>query len=67
MYYNVSDMTLYSIRSGILSKWSVLRTGVMFWGFSNSTGESILNSLDAVYLAVYYSYCEWRYTNNHIA
>ena len=23
---------------------------VMFWGFSNSTGESILNSLEAVYL-----------------
>ena len=46
----VSDMTLYSIRSGILSKWSVLRTGVMFWGFSNSTGESILNSFEAVWV-----------------
>ena len=23
---------------------------VVFWGFSNSTGESILNSLEAVYL-----------------
>ena len=25
----VSDKTLYSIRSGILSQWSFLRTGVM--------------------------------------
>ena len=49
----VSDMTLYSIRSGILSQLKLLRTGVMWWcfgGFSNSTGESILNSLEAVYL-----------------
>ena len=50
----VSAIILYSIRSGILSQWSVLRTGVVFWGFSNSTGESILNSilnsLEAVYL-----------------
>ena len=57
----VSDMTLYSIRSGILSQWSFLRTGVMwwtlvvFWGFSNSTGESILNSLEAVYLGDVYA------------
>jgi len=29
----VSDMTLYSIRSGILSQWSFLRTGVMWWCF----------------------------------
>jgi len=29
----VSDMTLYSICSGILSQWSVLRTGVMWWCF----------------------------------
>ena len=28
-YIVVSDMRLYSIRSGILSQWSVLRTGVM--------------------------------------
>ena len=27
---------------------------VMFWGFSNSTGESILNSLEAVYLGDVY-------------
>ena len=27
---------------------------VMFWGFSNSTGESILNSLEAVYLGKVY-------------
>ena len=27
---------------------------VMFWGFSNSTGESILNSLEAVYLGGVY-------------
>ena len=26
----------------------------MFWGFSNSTGESILNSLEAVYLGDVY-------------
>ena len=26
----------------------------MFWGFSNSTGESILNSLEAVYLGEVY-------------
>jgi len=26
----VSDITLYSIPSGILSQWSVLRTGVMW-------------------------------------
>jgi len=29
----VSDMTLYSIRSGILSQWSFLRTGVMWLCF----------------------------------
>ena len=29
----VSDTTLYSIRSAILSQWSVLRTGVMWWCF----------------------------------
>jgi len=27
---------------------------VVFWGFSNSTGESILNSLKAVYLGDVY-------------
>jgi len=27
---------------------------VVFWSFSNSTGESILNSLEAVYLSVVY-------------
>ena len=32
MFY-VSDMTLYSIRSGIFSQWSFLRTGVMWWCF----------------------------------
>jgi len=26
----VSDMTLYSIRSSILSQWSFFRTGVMY-------------------------------------
>jgi len=30
---HVSDMTLYSIRSDILSQWSFLRTGVMWWCF----------------------------------
>jgi len=46
----VSDITLYSIRSGILSQWSVLITRVMWWrlgSFSNSTVESILNNLEA--------------------
>jgi len=38
----LSDMTLYSSDM------------VMFWGFSNSTGESILNSLEAVYLGDVY-------------
>ena len=27
---------------------------VVFWGFSNNTGESILNSLEAVYLGDVY-------------
>ena len=27
---------------------------VVFWGFSNSTGESILDSLEAVYLREIY-------------
>jgi len=27
---------------------------VVFWGFSDSTGESILNSLEAVYLSDIY-------------
>ena len=27
---------------------------VVFWGFSNSTGESILNSMEAVYLGDVY-------------
>ena len=30
------------------------RSGVVFWGFSNSTGESIPNSLEAVYLSDVY-------------
>ena len=47
----VSDMTLYSIRSGILSQWSDV---VVFWGFSDSTGETILNSLEAAYLSDVY-------------
>jgi len=50
----VNDIALYSIRSGILSQWSILRTRsevAVFWGFSDSTGESILNSLEAVYLS----------------
>ena len=51
----VSDMTLYSIRSGILSHWSFFQNrSDMFWGFSNSTPESILNSLEAVYLGDVY-------------
>ena len=50
----VSDMTLYSIRSGILSQLIFLRTGVMWWCFSNSTGKSILISLEAVYLGDVY-------------
>ena len=36
---------MYSIRSGIVSQWSFL-----MWGFSDSTGESILNSLEAAYI-----------------
>ena len=54
----VSDSTLYSFRSGILSQWNVLRTGRMWQClgfFSNSTGESVLNSLDAVYLGDVYA------------
>ena len=39
-------VVLYSIRSGILSQWSDV---VVFWGFSSSTDESILNHLEAVY------------------
>ena len=27
---------------------------MLFWGFSDSTGESILSSLEAVYLSVVY-------------
>jgi len=27
----VSDIALYSIRSGILSQWSDMRTGMMWW------------------------------------
>ena len=53
----VSDITLYSIRAGVLSQCSVLRTGVMWWCFgvfSNSIGNSILNSLEAVYLGDVY-------------
>jgi len=29
----VSDVALYSIRSGILSQWSFLRIGFMWWCF----------------------------------
>jgi len=29
----VSDIALHSIRSGILSQWSFLRIGVMWWWF----------------------------------
>src|SRR6218665_241207 len=51
-------MTVYSIRSGILSQCMEFLEHrsdvVMFWGFSNSTGESILNSLEAVYLGEVY-------------
>jgi len=55
----VSDIALYWIRSGILSQWSFLRTEVMtgevvFWSFSDSTGESILNSLEAIYFSGVY-------------
>ena len=53
----VSGMTLYSIRSGILSQWCFLRTevmGGMFWSFSNIMGESILNSLEVVHLSEVY-------------
>ena len=49
----MSDIALYSIRSGILSQWifSENRSDVVvFWGFSNLTDESIRNSLEAVYL-----------------
>ena len=27
---------------------------MMFWGFSNSTGESMLNNLEAIYLGEIY-------------
>ena len=33
-----------------------MRDGMVFWGFSHSTGESILNSLEAVYLGDVYVY-----------
>lgn len=45
----VSDFTLYSIHSGMLSLWSVLRTGVTV-GFHNSTNKSIMKSLEVIYL-----------------
>jgi len=44
-------VVLYSIRSGILSQWSDV---VVFWGFSSSTDESILNHLEAVYFGDFY-------------
>src|SRR6218665_958487 len=54
----VNDMTLYSIRSGILCQWSFLRTGVMWWCFgvlvTARARASILNSLEAVYLGGVY-------------
>jgi len=48
----VSDIALSAIRSGIFSQWSFFGNRsdvVVFWGFSGSTGESILNSLEAIY------------------
>ena len=54
----VSDITLYSIRSSILSQWSGLRTGVMRWCFGvlvrARARACILNSLEAVYLGDVY-------------
>ena len=49
----VSDMILYSIHSGILSQWSVLRTGVLLWCLGvlvTARARADLNSLEAIYL-----------------
>ena len=53
----VSDMTFvfYSFRYFEPVAFLENRSDVvMFWAFSNSTGESILNSLEAVYLVEVY-------------
>ena len=52
----VSDMTLfYSFRYFEPVEFLENRSDVvMFWSFSNSTGESILNSLEAIYLGEVY-------------
>jgi len=49
----VSDIALYSIRSGICEPVEFFENKsdvVVFGGFSDSTGESTMNSLQAVYL-----------------
>ena len=49
----VSDIALYSIRSGIFEPVEFFENRsdvVVFWGFSNSTGQSMLNSWEAVQL-----------------
>jgi len=53
----VSDIALYSIRSGYFKPVEFFENGsdvVVFWGFSDSTSESILNSLEVVYLSDVY-------------
>ena len=49
------DFVFYSLRYFEPVEFFKNRSDVvMFWGFSNSTGESILNSLEAVYLGDVY-------------
>ena len=49
----VSEIALYSFRSGTVFRTSGVFENrsdvVVFWSFSDSTGESILNSLEVVY------------------
>jgi len=50
----LNDIALYSIRSGIFEPvefFEIRSDVVVFWGFSDSRGESILNSLEAIYLS----------------
>ena len=63
----MSDIVLYSFRSGILSQRSFLENRsdvVVFWGVSHSSGESILNSFEAVYLGG--AYVQERYCSSLI-
>ena len=52
----MSDIALYSIGSGIFELVELFENGsdVVVWGFSDSTVEIILNSLEAVYLSDVY-------------